>query len=69
MAFYRFLITDGNRQSFGAAHQDRQLSGPGDRGIKEIRLEHRIVLGQDRDNYRWILAALRAVDRDGIGGQ
>src|SRR4029453_14515508 len=36
-------------------------------GVEQVPLQHRIVLGHDRDNDGWIFGALALVDRGGIG--
>src|SRR5580704_3183093 len=57
--------SNGNRLAL--ADEDNQSLSTGYAGIEQIALQHGVVLGQDRDNDRWIFGPLALVDRHGIG--
>src|SRR5438132_9726173 len=52
----RLFLTDQHDQPFAARYA----------GVEQVPLQHRIVLGHDRDNDGWIFGALALVDRGGI---
>jgi len=47
--------------------QDERILAPGDAGIEQISLQHRIVLGHDRNDHRRVFGVLALVDGRRIG--
>src|SRR5271157_5123843 len=52
------LLTDENQEPLAARNP----------GVEQISLQHRVVLGEDRDDHGGIFSALALVDGGGIGG-
>ena len=59
---------DGAIQCAFRADDDHQAAAAADGGVKEVALEHDVVLVVKDDHRRRLLAALRRVNRAGIGG-
>ena len=59
------MYSNGNRLPLSDQHN--QPLSTGYAGIEQIAPQHGVVLGQDRDNDRWIFGPLALVDRHGIG--
>jgi hypothetical protein len=47
------------------AHQNDKPLTAGDAGIEQITLQHRVVLGHDRDHDGWVFRALALMDDAG----
>ena len=62
-----FVIPDRDGNGTFAANQYHQPLGPGYRCVKEITLQHDVVLRKQRHDHGGIFGALRLVYRDGIG--
>ena len=54
--------------AFFLADQDDEALLAGDAGVKEIALQHRVVLREDRNDHSGILGPLALVDGRGVGG-
>jgi hypothetical protein len=61
-------VANCDRDGLLLADKDHQPLAAGDAGVEEVSLQHRVVLGEDRDDYSRIFGALTLVDGSGIGG-
>src|SRR5271166_6585479 len=61
-------ISNGDCNGLLLADENHELLATGNAGVEEIPLQHRVVLGHDRDDHGGILRALALVDGGGIGG-
>ena len=56
-----------NGQRLWLANEHHQLLAPGDASVKQIALQHQVVLCRQRDDHSWILRALAFMHRRCIG--
>src|SRR5208282_5412270 len=61
-------ISNGDCNGLLLADENHELLATGNAGVEEIPLQHRVVLGHDRDDHGGILRALALVDGGGVGG-
>ena len=59
-------VANRDRDGLLLGHKDHEPLAASDAGIKEVSLQHGIMLGQDRDDHGWILRTLALVDSGGI---
>src|SRR5690606_611614 len=58
---------DGGGEGLGVAYDDDEPFGAGDGGVKDVTLEHEVMLAHEGQHYSGVFAALRFVDGDGVG--
>ena len=57
------IIVNSHVEGLRGAYNDDEVTRPGDRRIEEIALQEQVVLGQQRQHDRRVLATLRLVHR------
>ena len=60
-------LTDGPSQSALVAQKHHQFFAARYRGVQKIAAQERVVLKVHRNHHRFVFAALRFVDADGVG--
>jgi len=61
------VVADGDPDGLRRADEANQLAPAGDGGVEQVALEQLVVLRGHQDDDGRVLAALRLVDRAGVG--
>ena len=65
--FCRFVVFDGALYGAAVSHEKAEFSSAGDACVEQIALKHHVLTRVHHKDDRFVFAALRLMDREGVG--